>query len=240
MKRSARYLNSKALNDEIRRASASISIYGCNGQRYIGCGLKDKCVTLYGTPGNALGAYLDGALIQVHGNAQDAVGDTMNDGAIVIHGHAGDTLGYAMRGGCIYVSGNAGYRTGIHMKEYQDKKPVIMIGGQAGSFLGEYQAGGTIIVTGLGLDPALPLVGAFTGSGMHGGKIFIRTASPLKGLSDQVAARSACAEDMAEIIPHLLAFSYHFCIDATELLQSPYQVLSPLTRNPYHQLYVAN
>ena len=64
----------------------------------------------------------------------------MNDGKIIINGNAGDTLGYAMRGGKIFVKGNAGYRTGIHMKEYKDKNPVIAVGGSTGSFLGEYLA----------------------------------------------------------------------------------------------------
>lgn len=33
-----------------------------------------------------------------------------------------------MRGGRIYVRGDAGYRTGIHMKAYEDKTPVMIIG----------------------------------------------------------------------------------------------------------------
>lgn len=103
-------------------------------------------------PGNALGAYLNGAEITVSGNAQDAVGDTMNEGKIVVHGQIGDAAGYAMRGGRIYIKGNAGYRAGIHMKAYKDKKPIMVIGGRAGSFLGEYQAGGIIIVLGLNID----------------------------------------------------------------------------------------
>mgnify|MGYP002508793462 CR=1 FL=1 len=60
--------------------------------------------------------------------------------------------GYAMRGGKIFVKGNAGYRAGIHMKAYEEKKPVMVIGGTAGSFLGEYQAGGVIVVLGLGAN----------------------------------------------------------------------------------------
>ena len=121
------------------------------GQRYIGAGLPEgKEILINGTPGNALGAYLNGAKISVHGNAQDATGDTMNDGAIIIHGNSGDTTGYAMRSGEIYVQGNAGYRVGIHMKSYQDLFPTIVIGGKVGDFLGEYQAGGIIVVLGIG------------------------------------------------------------------------------------------
>lgn len=100
-----------------------------------------KTLTLYGTPGNALGAYLTDSTIIVHGNVQDATGDTMDRGKIVVHGNSGDTTGYAMRGGEIYIQGNAGYRVGIHMKAYQEHFPVIVIGGKAGDFLGEYQAG---------------------------------------------------------------------------------------------------
>ena len=33
-----------------------------------------------------------------------------------------------------------GYRAGIHMKEYKEKRPLIVIGGSAGSFLGRDEA----------------------------------------------------------------------------------------------------
>lgn len=58
----------------------------------------------------------------------------MNSGKIYVHGSCGDATGYAMRGGRILIEGNSGYRTGIHMKAYKDKLPVIVIGGAAGSF----------------------------------------------------------------------------------------------------------
>lgn len=40
-----------------------------------------------------------------------------------------------MRGGRIFVRGNVGYRAGIHMKAYQEKVPVIIVGGETGAFL---------------------------------------------------------------------------------------------------------
>ena len=138
----------RQLNAAIRDCSGDASVTDCYGQRFIGAGLEEGNLSITGTPGNALGAYLNGACIEVRGNAQDAVGDTMNAGRIVIHGSIGDAAGYAMRGGELYVEGNAGYRAGIHMKAYGDKLPVMVIGGKAGSFLGEYQAGGIIIVLG--------------------------------------------------------------------------------------------
>ena len=113
------------------------------GQRYIAAGAREGTYELRQVPGNALGAYLDGARIEVFANVQDAAGDTMNDGEIVVHGSCGDATGYAMRGGTIFVEKDAGYRCGIHMKEYGDKSPQIVIGGRCGSFLGSTRPGGS-------------------------------------------------------------------------------------------------
>ena len=118
-------LSFSELNETIRSAGANCRVSACLGQRFIAAGMSRKSIEIDGIPGNALGAYLNGADITVHGNAQDAVGDTMSAGRIVIHGNIGDAAGYAMRGGEIFVEGNAGYRAGIHMKESKDHKPVI-------------------------------------------------------------------------------------------------------------------
>jgi len=235
---SALNLDFKDLNRRIRYTSEPVCIDDCFGQRFIGSGMSCKNITINGTPGNALGAYFDGETIQVNGNAQDATGDTMNSGKIIIHGNAGDALGYAMRGGCIFVRGDAGYRTGIHMKEYKEKKPVIVIGGKAGSFLGEYLAGGLIVVLGIG-STAVP-VGYFTGTGMHGGKIFIRTDKELDSLPAQVIAETATHADLLEIEPYVHEFADYFGIDAGKLLKDRFHVLKPNAKNPYKQLYTAN
>ena len=201
--------------------------------------MKDKSIVLEGIPGNALGAYLTGAKVTVLGNAQDAVGDTMNDGSIVIHGSVGDAVGYAMRGGRILVQGNAGYRAGIHMKEYREKKPVIVIGGRTGSFLGEYQAGGVIVVLGLHED-GLPIVGNFPCTGMHGGKMFLR--GDLSGIDfpKNVTLRDATEADLAELTPYLEAYCEAFDADIAALWAEPFTVILPDSANPYKQMYVAN
>jgi glutamate synthase domain-containing protein 3 len=236
---SAQNFDFRELNRRIKTAKETVYyIDDCFGQRFIGSGMKGKHLTINGTPGNALGAYLDGGTIEVHGNAQDAVGDTMNDGKIIIHGNAGDALGYAMRGGCIFVKGNAGYRTGIHMKEYKEKKPVIVIGGKAGSFLGEYLAGGIIVV--LGIDSQDVPVWYFTGTGMHGGKIFIRTDKELTSLPEQVSEEIAGSDDLQEILPYISEFSGYFGTDAQKLMKDRFYILKPNARNPYKQLYTAN
>ena len=236
---SARGIDFRELNELVRGAGGDVCIDECYGQRFIGSALGAATITINGTPGNALGAYLDGGVIKVNGNAQDATGDTMNDGKIIIHGNAGDALGYAMRGGGIFVKGDAGYRTGIHMKEYKNRKPVIVIGGKVGSFLGEYLAGGLIVVLGISAEGSVP-VGNFTGTGMHGGKIFIRTGSELSNLPKQVVAEAAPAEDLKEIEPHVREFAEYFGMKAASLLKDKFYVLKPNAKNPYKQLYTEN
>ena len=227
------------LNAEVQSCSEDISITGCFGQRFIGAGLEHSHLTISGTPGNALGAYLNGACIEVHGNAQDAVGDTMNAGRIIVHGSIGDAAGYAMRGGELYVKGDAGYRAGIHMKAYGDKLPVMVIGGKAGSFLGEYQAGGVIIVLGL-TDGSRPIVSNFPCTGMHGGKLYLRSDCKDLLLPRQVTAQPATADDLAEISGYLHTYCQLFGGSCEELLRSTFTVITPDSQNPYKQMYVLN
>ncbi len=148
-------------------------------------------------------------------------------------------LGYAMRGGKIYVRDNAGYRVGIHMKEYKEKKPVILIGGRAGSFLGEYLAGGVIAVLGIGCHHEIP-VWYFTGTGMHGGNIFIRTDKELSSLPAQVVEDVANDDDLQEIAPYVSEFTGYFGMDTHQLMKDRYYVLKPNAKNPYKQLSTAN
>ena len=99
------------------------------------------------------------------------------------------------------------------MKAYKEKLPVLVIGETAGSFLGEYQAGGVIIV--LGLNSKKTPVGNFCGTGMHGGKIFIRGKKLPADLPVQVIAKEADEGDLAEIKDYL----YESCIDGIDFPQ---------------------
>lgn len=196
-------------------------------------------INIDGIPGNALGAYLSGGRITVNGNAQDAVGDTMNDGEIIIHGSVGDAAGYAMRGGEIFVKGSAGYRAGIHMKEYEEKKPALVIGGRAGSFLGEYQAGGVIIVLGLDIGE-MPIVGNFPCTGMYGGKMILRgDASHIK-FPVKTDVSAATDGDIAEIAPYIKKYCELFVAGYDEIISGGFTVVTPDSKNPYKQMYVAN
>lgn len=239
MKIQADLMHFQLLNDLVRKSEdANITINNCTGQRYIASALKGKNITINGTPGNALGCYLNGCSIHVYGNTQEATGDTMNSGSIYAHGSCGDATGYGMRGGKIFIRGNSGYRTGIHMKAYRDKLPVIVIGGAAGSFLGEYQAGGVIIVLGMHTD-SKAIVGNFCGTGMHGGKIFLRcNENELPGnLPRQVVARLATEKDLQEIDEYLDDYCNAFDEKKKTILKHAFFVLEPDTKNPYKQLY---
>lgn len=223
----------------IIRESGDCVVENCLGQRFIAAGMSSRTVCIKGTPGNALGAYLNGGNIEVFGNAQDAVGDTMNAGRIVIHGSIGDAAGYAMRGGEIYVETDAGYRAGIHMKAYREKVPVMVIGGRSGSFLGEYQAGGLIIVLGLNTD-GKPIVGNFPCTGMHGGKLYLRSDCKDISFPNQVTAKRADAEEILEIEKYIKCYCDTFGADYDSIMLSPFTVVTPDSKNPYKQMYVQN
>ena len=234
----AKNIEFKELNDKIRSSGKDVEITGCMGQRFIAAGLSDKNIKIDGIPGNALGAYLNGAEISVYGNAQDAVGDTMNEGNVYIHGNIGDAAGYAMRGGQIFVKGNAGYRAGIHMKAYKEKHPTLIIGGSTGSFLGEYQAGGTIIV--LGLNTKKKIVGNFPCTGMHGGKMFLRGKCENIEFPAQVTTHIASASEKDEISDMIKKFCDIFGYDFEDIFNSDFTIVLSDTNNPFKQMYVAN
>lgn len=234
-----RNLDYKEINQRLREREGDCSLTGCCGQRFLGAGMSDKRITIDGIPGNALGAYLNGASITVHANVQDAVGDTMNAGEIIVHGNIGDAAGYAMRGGRIFVKGDAGYRAGIHMKAYKDKAPVMVIGGVAGSFLGEYQAGGTILVLGLKAN-GRNIVGNFPCTGMHGGKMFLRGDCSRIRFPRQVTIKDAAEEELKEIEKYVSEYCWLFEYSREEIMDAPFTVISPDSKNPYKQMYVAN
>ncbi len=237
MKIDAEGLNFKELNEVIRSSDdCDIEIYSLEGQRYILSGSKGKKAKLYGVPGNALGAFLDGSSIEVYDNAEDATGDTMNDGEIFIHGSVGDACGYAMRGGKIYIKGSAGYRAGIHMKAYKEKQPLLIIGEKAGSFLGEYLAGGTIVVLNAEDDP-LPPVGFFTGRGMHGGRIILRTNTLPPDLPSQIVSRAAGDEEKREISSLISEYCSLFNYDRDRIMKGNFYILTPDSSRPYKRLY---
>ncbi len=209
------------------------------GQRYIGAGIKKNIkITINGYPGGDLAAFMDGPEIVINGNAQDAIGNTMNSGSIIVHGNAGDIAGYGMRGGKIFVKGNVGYRVGIHMKEYQGMFPVIVAGGEAKDFLGEYMAGGLLIILGLH-SKGLP-VRDFVGTGMHAGRIFLRTEKiDPRLLGKEVKAGKLDEDDLKMLEKYVTEYCLTFGMEKekNKILSGPFLKLSPFSLRPYGRLY---
>ena len=231
----------RELNTLLRQAICSeglekIEIHNVCGQRYIGTDLDTNIqIDIYGTPGNDLGAFMNGPKIAVHGNAQDGCGNTMNEGEIIVHGHAGDVTGHSMRGGKIFVRDYVGYRVGIHMKEYQSKIPQIVIGHTAGDFLAEYMAGGIMVILGLNLKEGEKCNAKFVGTGMHGGVIYERgeILSPVKGTKIMEVGK----RDLKTIESLVNEYCSHFGADPKEIMAGKFKKILPISKRPYGKLY---
>jgi glutamate synthase domain-containing protein 3 len=232
-----RELNAK-LREAVSNGTQKIELKNVYGQRYIGTDLnKPVEIEIFGVPGNDLGAFMDGPRIIVRGNAQDGCGNTMNNGEIIIHGHAGDVIGLSARGGKIFVREDVGYRAGIHMKEYQDKKPVLVIGGTAQDFFGEYMAGGVVILLGLNLKEGEPHKAKFIGTGMHGGVIYLRGDIPEWQLGKEVGITEVGEADYDILNMYTVEFAREFGYDADEILNHRFIKLYPRWLRPYGRLY---
>ncbi|MDR2666117.1 MAG: hypothetical protein LBB92_01540 [Endomicrobium sp.] len=233
------YRDLNSLIDNSIETDSDITLKNIFGQRYIGRGLPKKAkLKIYGTPGNDMAAYMDGAEIEVFGNAQDAIGNTMNYGRIVIHGNCGDTLGYAMRGGEIYVEGDVGYRVGIHMKEYEEMNPVIVVGGKSGDFFGEYMAGGAIILLGLNLTKDEDMIGRFCGTGMHGGVIYLNGTPDKYRFGKEVAkSTNITSEDVLFLRKHIDFYKKTFSKQLNNLKIESFSKYVAVNKNPYSNMY---
>jgi glutamate synthase domain-containing protein 3 len=236
-------------NNDLAKKIKTIELNNVLGQRYIGDGIQSKMnILINGTPGNDLAAFMDGPEIEIFGNVQDGTGNTMNSGKVIVHGSAGDILGYSMRGGEIYVKQDVGYRSGIHMKSFLDKFPVIVIGGKAGHFLGEYMAGGIIIVLGFNspvntmknfylLDDD-EIVGDYVGTGMHGGEIFVRGEINNHKLGKEIIKSRINNEDEGIIKSYIDNYFKYFDSPNKENVKlSDFLKLTPFSRRPYGKLY---
>lgn len=224
------------IKELVRSGEDIINLKNVNGQRYIGDNLSGTTkINIEGIPGNDMAAFMDGLTIEVFGNGQDAIGNTMNDGNIIIHGHAGDVVGYGMRGGCMYIKGHVGYRVGIHMKEYKDKVPAMVIGGSAGDFFGEYMAGGCMIVLNLNNDKNI--VGEYCGTGMHGGVIYLRGDVESYKLGKEVIKEDIDDNDYMLIQKYVENFSQYFDYDAKKIMSHSFVKLHPIGKRPYGKMY---
>jgi glutamate synthase domain-containing protein 3 len=165
----------------------------------------------------------------------------MNQGTIIIDGDGGDVLGLSSRGGKLYIKGDVGYRVGIHMKEYENQFPVLVVGGTTKDFLGEYMAGGKIIVLGLKflrdgsiIENPHSICGTELGTGIHRGSIYLRTEENLKdrlGIGAKLAELSK--EEYKEIYQYIVEFCKIFNIPRDIVLDKSFKVVKPISKRPF-------
>ena len=213
------------------------------GQRFIAAGMENPVhIDIHGTPGNDLGIFMNGPTINVYGNAEDHTGNTMNSGKIIIHGSAWDVTGLAARGGTIFVRGDGGYRVGIHMKQYNDLKPVLVIGGRVKEFFGEYMAGGILVALGLQIDGDRitkidSVVQGSLGSGIHGGVIYIRGKVDPRLLGVGAAIAEFAEKDRKLLTPILNEFCRHFNLAEDEIGEMEFTKVIPGSSRPFAGFY---
>ncbi len=239
-------LQYRRLNEQIFQLAEAgerrILIRGVRGQRYIGARLNypDLNLKIEGVPGEDLGFNLSGPTLEVFGPVQNAAANTMDSGMIIVHGLGGDALAYGMRGGKLFVRDDVGYRVGIHMKQYRDKVPVLIIGGTSGDYLGEYMAGGIIIL--LNKNGAREAVAGSAdrtlATGIHGGELYIYDydlPAYLPGIGALVA--EATGEDRKKIEPFVREFCRCFDLNANLLLDRSLTKVTPESSRPFARFY---
>jgi len=220
----------------VSNGAEKVEIRNVCGQRYIGTDLETTSqIDIYGTPGNDLGAFMNGPKLVVHGNVQEGCGNTMNDGQIIVHGNAGDITGHSMRGGSIFIRDDVGYRVGIHMKEYHRKKPKIVIGGTAQDFLAEYMAGGIVLVLGLTLSKGGRSKARFVGTGMHGGVIYER--GDIIETSKGTKLMKIGKRDIRVIEALVGEYCNHFGLKPEEIMNCQFYKIVSVSKRPYENLY---
>jgi glutamate synthase domain-containing protein 3 len=236
----AQGLHYTPLNRRIREAVAlgadEIVLEHVLGQRFIANGLSaDVRIDIHGVPGGDLGMFMNGPHCTVYGNCDHAPGNTMDGGRIVIHGSAGDAVGHSMRGGEVFVRDDIGYRGGIHMKEYQEKKPILVVGGHARAFIGEYMAGGLLIVLGIGKKNGIEERGI--GSGIHGGEIYLRGEVDEHYLGVGAMTKPFGDAEREKIRPCIERFCSLFGIDPEPLTRADFTRIAPASARPFASKY---
>jgi putative selenate reductase len=219
-----------------------IILKNVRGQRYLGAGLTTPglIIEIEGIPGEDLAFCMGGPTVIVHGHAQNAVANTMDSGTVIVHGLGGDALAYSMRGGKLFIRDSVGYRVGIHMKEYGEQKPQVVVGGTSGDFLGEYMAGGTLVLLNRNNDSESVAGQAdkTLATGIHGGEIFIfnyEVPRHLPGIGASLSTPSK--QDMERIRPLVEEYCSHFGLVAAPLLERDVVKIAPAGSRPFSKFY---
>jgi hypothetical protein len=113
----------------------------------------DVVVDIHGTPGEYLGAFMQGGLVRCHGNAQNFTAMGMHHGRLEVYGNAGKVCGYASKGGEVWILGNVvdrAWTNSVNDPRCQDL--AVNIFGTASKYCGESLMGGDFVFAGLAWD----------------------------------------------------------------------------------------
>jgi hypothetical protein len=75
---------------------------------------------------------------------------------------------------------------------------------------------------------------------MHGGKMFLRSECKDIEFPEQVTARQASPDDMKELSGYLTDYCKLFGLDLNKVMDAQFTIVTPDSRNPYEEMYVAN
>jgi len=123
------------------------------------------------------------------------------------------------------------------MKEYQGKKPVLVIGGTAQDFLGEYIAGGILMLLGLNLREGEYHKAEFIGTGMHGGFSYIRGNVEEYQPGKEGGVAELEENDYRILHQCVSECAARFSYDAEAILRRKFMKLFPRWLRPYGRLY---
>lgn len=75
---------------------------------------------------------------------------------------------------------------------------------------------------------------------MRGGKMFMYSDCKDVKFPSQITVHHADEADMKELTAYVFKYCEVFGYDMNEVLNAPFTVVTPDSKNPYKQMYVAN
>lgn len=141
-----------------------------------------------------------------------------------------------MRGGKLFIKGNVEYRAGIHMKEYLDSVPWLIIGGTVKDYCGEYMAGGRVVVLNMENSKMSP-VGYSVGTGIHGGAIFVRGEVKEYQIGTGAIFAELDESDKTFLKEVLEEYSRNFDTDTDGIVPDDFVKITKKGSRPFAKLY---
>lgn len=248
------------------RQPVTIRVHGTAGND-LGVFMDGPTIEVFGNAQDGAGNTMNGGRIVVHGDAGQIVGLSMRCGRIYVRGSVGYRSGIHMKGyedrvPVIVIGGRAGAFLGEYMAGGRlyvlglAPVPACAPGGGDGDAVSgaaplDRAASAPLAAVGArlrapapadGLAARLParcrsLVGFYTGTGMHGGVIYVRGQVDPHLVGKEVVMGPADEGDLEIIRADLADYAACFGLDAEEILAAGFTRLAPKSHRPYGKNY---